>query len=462
MKKTKVEKGITLIALIITIVVLLILAVVTIGAINESKIIEHSKNSSSEYTVAQEKEQIQLALSKWQIQKNTPENTETFKSVIEAELGKNVTVSGSNNGPLNITFNNTGNKYRVTDDGKISEAAKLTGTDLEKYIFGDNLNGRDIMEIMDENGEVFTNPEIELLTSFIEFEDLLVGDVNLINLYIRYKDEIYRFKALSDENEGTIKTVAYYGVIPKEIKEERIGKTVSYDGKKWTIMYDDDTNGLQMICNSVYQSEYYIGRKNHLIIDWDSLITTIDLDKDGKLNNFEKAVYSSNNAINTLNEACANVVPSNENIIDVRSVGSNPTNKNAENATFYTSEKLEKWPENNSTYTSGIGNCVGKKPDLNYISDFERIEVLQKYYEAAYYSGGSYWLASRFVNEYSDEIKFGLRNAQNGKVEENSIFCVNKEEVYGTTGEYGIRPVVKLKSDVQFSGSGTDDDPYTF
>ena len=37
MKKTEFQKGITLIALIITIVVLLLLALVTIGAVEESK-----------------------------------------------------------------------------------------------------------------------------------------------------------------------------------------------------------------------------------------------------------------------------------------------------------------------------------------------------------------------------------------------------------------------------------------
>lgn len=56
MKKTKMEQGITLIALIITIVVLLILAVVSIGAINESKIIKHAQNASTTYITKQNEE----------------------------------------------------------------------------------------------------------------------------------------------------------------------------------------------------------------------------------------------------------------------------------------------------------------------------------------------------------------------------------------------------------------------
>ena len=56
MKKVKFEKGITLIALIITIIVLLILAVVTIGAVQKSSIIEHAQNAGKTYNQAKDNE----------------------------------------------------------------------------------------------------------------------------------------------------------------------------------------------------------------------------------------------------------------------------------------------------------------------------------------------------------------------------------------------------------------------
>ena len=43
MRRTKAQKGITLVALIITIIVLLILAVVTINAVVDDGIIKHAK-----------------------------------------------------------------------------------------------------------------------------------------------------------------------------------------------------------------------------------------------------------------------------------------------------------------------------------------------------------------------------------------------------------------------------------
>ena len=60
MKKSKTQKGITLIALIITIVVLLILAVVTINAIQGDGIIEYAKNAANDYQQAQADEEALL------------------------------------------------------------------------------------------------------------------------------------------------------------------------------------------------------------------------------------------------------------------------------------------------------------------------------------------------------------------------------------------------------------------
>ena len=61
MKKTKMEKGITLIALIITIIILLILAVVTIGSIKNSNIIAYAQNASSRYESEKEREESTLS-----------------------------------------------------------------------------------------------------------------------------------------------------------------------------------------------------------------------------------------------------------------------------------------------------------------------------------------------------------------------------------------------------------------
>jgi len=58
--KTRVEKGITLIALIITIVVLLILAVVAISSITNDGILSYATNAAKDYNQAVANEQEML------------------------------------------------------------------------------------------------------------------------------------------------------------------------------------------------------------------------------------------------------------------------------------------------------------------------------------------------------------------------------------------------------------------
>ena len=56
----KAEKGITLVALVITIIVLLILAMVSIKLVLDSRIISHAENAADNYTAAAEEEKVEL------------------------------------------------------------------------------------------------------------------------------------------------------------------------------------------------------------------------------------------------------------------------------------------------------------------------------------------------------------------------------------------------------------------
>ena len=64
MKKIKEGKGITLVALIITIVVLLILAAVAIGTVKDSYIIGYAKNAAGSFNQAKNNELDALATPK--------------------------------------------------------------------------------------------------------------------------------------------------------------------------------------------------------------------------------------------------------------------------------------------------------------------------------------------------------------------------------------------------------------
>ena len=117
----KSAKGITLIALVITIIVLLILAGVTIATLTgENGILTRASEASKQTEIAGEKEAIEIAYIG--IIANNGKN-----SVSDLELQKELENNGydtkvtyNEDGTLNVLFNDTKNNYNV-DDGKVSE-----------------------------------------------------------------------------------------------------------------------------------------------------------------------------------------------------------------------------------------------------------------------------------------------------------------------------------------------------
>ena len=217
-----------------------------------------------------------------------------------------------------------------------------------------------------------------------------------------------------------------------------------------------------MISNDVLEYNgdiFFLGDEDSSIKNWKLLIKEADLDDNGYLTNFEKSVYSYNNAIDSLNTECKDLITENINIIDVRSAGSNPTDKESENETLYTSDNLEKWPIKNSTYVTGIANGISKGTDENYLSDFERMVSLK-----INTTGDNYWLASRYITDNSESVYFWLRSCNdNGEGQPAAMWYTNEKVVFGFGDGLKLRPVVSLKDDIQFtSGDGTENNPYIF
>lgn len=117
----KSSKGITLIALIITIIVLLIIAMVAVGAVKDSDIIGHAGKTASDYKIAQEKEELNLAIAEWQMQNAIPGNSESFESFMTTALQDKVKkITPNGDGSLRVRFN-TDNEYTVTEKGEIKQ-----------------------------------------------------------------------------------------------------------------------------------------------------------------------------------------------------------------------------------------------------------------------------------------------------------------------------------------------------
>ena len=111
------EKGITLIALVVTIVVLLILAGVSINALfGNNGIIEKAKEAQNAMTVATEKDQISLALTEWELTNKTEKTT--FEKFMKGKFGEDNVETVTENEVI-VTMESA-NRYRVKTDGTIT------------------------------------------------------------------------------------------------------------------------------------------------------------------------------------------------------------------------------------------------------------------------------------------------------------------------------------------------------
>ncbi|MFR8234185.1 MAG: type II secretion system protein [Clostridia bacterium] len=159
-KLRKNEKGITIIALVITIIVLLILAGVSIAMLTgENGILKQATEAKKASTVGAEKEQISLAMQSLKMKKQA-DNVSTI--VTSAELqeqllydgAKNVIVEDGENNKLIVTYQDSKNQYTVDQDGKVEENGPVEQpenvakywevtrkSDAERYSYNDVSNG---------------------------------------------------------------------------------------------------------------------------------------------------------------------------------------------------------------------------------------------------------------------------------------------------------------------------------
>ena len=120
-KESRKNKGITLIALVITIIVLLILAGVTIATLTGNNgILTRAQNAKEDNVVATEEEQIKTALTALGIVYYEPETVGEDYQGLQTELdsvaGKGETIVQKVDNSYMITFSDTGNIYYVTSN----------------------------------------------------------------------------------------------------------------------------------------------------------------------------------------------------------------------------------------------------------------------------------------------------------------------------------------------------------
>ena len=207
------ERGITLIALVVTIVVLLILAGISIRMVLGSDgIIAKTKESRAETRIAQIDEQVNLAIGDAYTEGLGSITDSGLKSALNNHLGEGTyDISGDETTGWQVTVKETGKTYNITANGKTDSSS---GT----------LNWDKILEEANKNPASFKHPEQSETNNDIGIgTDGLPVNMDLWNASIINENEITLGKLIACGSTrgyvGEIKDGKIQGKIPAYIKK---------------------------------------------------------------------------------------------------------------------------------------------------------------------------------------------------------------------------------------------------
>ena len=119
----KSEKGITLIALVVTIVVLLILAAVSISMLGgENGIITKAIEAKDETTIGEEKEKVQLAVTAAKTKNNWGEILESYlRTELDTNIGSEEYSLSKSGDKYTVTYTDSNRSYEIDANGNVTE-----------------------------------------------------------------------------------------------------------------------------------------------------------------------------------------------------------------------------------------------------------------------------------------------------------------------------------------------------
>ncbi len=438
------NKGITLIALIVTIVVLLILAGVTINAItgNESAM-EKATQAREENKLGEELEQIKLCVVNAMSQgldgkvNDSDLRVQLNGIIAQTEIEK---ITGA--GPW-VIQGNSGREYKITNGGLVNaidtmDKAIISPISVEErskvpivITNGDNIEeiksctiadtsiataAKDTDGIWKISGGIITGDEQELTTTMtIEGKSgKKIENISVILLKVTTAKDVIPVPT----NSATSTYVKY----------AMNGQTED-NAEMCRVLYNDDTHGLQIMTTSS--------------------VATVNLGKNDNIGangtGWLKAQDSYNNAIENLNNKAESYINTGDNIVaDARCVGSI--------ATMTKNETTHKDKFGHKDDEAGVDTSMGYKgTDTNYIEDFNKMEHL-----SIRNISSNYWLASRLLSD-SGSLIMRFVNSKDKLSESYLMYSSGGGDLptFGFRPVFLINPTAKIKS-----GSGTFGDPY--
>ena len=474
------NKGITLIALVITIIVLLILAGVAIAMLSgENGILKKAANAKTNTDKSAEEEQVRLAALSALAADNGNIGTEKYYEALNKELNKIKAGTGTVSGlPAEVKIGD--NRYVIRKNGEASQLGEAG------WMYKKDSKGRET---------IVTNGVYELP----------------IGTYINYnaaatdaKGETIVEKKITS-NAGSPTDTANYIAKDKTLTEGNGYGAQEYSNKAttngWRVLGVDEKTGelliisadpvkttgnvsfylrgiagynygeqeLNKVC-SVFGSGYGATGARSVNVDDVNKITGYNPNNEGKYDPEQKTTgtkYSVGQANEYGNQttyawtATANVVSWS---------GSNGGSGNGSAASSYATYGFnwydiasKTWKNSPATttpteittltssvyyyYPDSLKTSSGTGEGLSTTSDEYKTLFMNKAGSKV-----SYWLASSYVNTGSYIASFGMRYVFfYGSVTNYSLYSSNG---FVTSSSYGVRPVVSLKSDIQL-GEGT-------
>ena len=445
-ERKKQAKGITLIALVITIIVLLILAGVTIATLTgDNGILQQTQNAKTKTTEGEEKEQIRLGYSEYQISKHTG-GQENLKV-------EGATVTGTE-GAWKIKFNKSGNEYDF--DGITSIGT--TGP-------------------WKQEGDTITNTETKQILKvgdYVDYDPTLGANASDLT----YSSPSSKTGAASDQdfNATTYKNAGYGWRV--------LGVS---NGKVRLISEEFVGAGTYSDSNRTY---YTLKGKNGYINGIDELKTISAIFGHGKgAEGATSITVDDINAITGYNPTTAKYGEGNfyeygNKVTYTRGEGtalsSSGTNGQTWSGTQSTFNYYDKATKTFIPLTSGSTDITSTsytygpatlrdgftQPTQGVDENGTYNEVNQMLFgkwtmtaENGYYRNftgtgtqPSYWLASDYASADIGDVRWGLRGVGDGGVGSDDL-CDSYDYEY--SGSRGVRPVVSLKSDISLEWNET-------
>ena len=212
-----------------------------------------------------------------------------------------------------------------------------------------------LAKLSEKKGKNLTENELEeiLISPDYKTQGSLSSEENILERTLTSKDGKYTIPVSEIYNGSLSNTTPsvvtdYSNEVKTALAE---GKYVTYKNKPYVVLYNDD-NGIEIVAMQLTET-----------------ITLGNNDEaegaQGTKGESDRAIWSFNNAIKTLNKAAEDLFPSDDIIDGARSVGSVPgktngvSNKNTENSTPYTHS-------NENEYFSDYDNLLEQGEQIHY------------------------------------------------------------------------------------------------